>query len=157
MRRRELVSLLGGLAAISLTARAPAGGNARGWLPRACTRPTRGNPAPLRFVGAFKNPAICWPRTLRSNTTGPSEQIDRLPAMAADLVKRRVTVVPPGLCAGGTRRTSGNHHNSNRLRNGERGSPAWSHRQPKPAGRQRNRRVQFDRREVGPKTVGIVA
>ncbi|MGC2455511.1 MAG: hypothetical protein WA592_22390, partial [Pseudolabrys sp.] len=81
MRRREFITLLGGAAA-AWPIVAPAQQAAMPVV--APHRPTRANLGQLRCVAACKNPAISWARTLQ-------QQIDRLPAMAADLVKRRVT------------------------------------------------------------------
>ena len=59
-------------------------------------------------------------RTSRSNTAGRDDQIERLPALAADLVRRRVAViVATGRPCAGSLRPRLRPHDSDRLHDRE--------------------------------------
>ena len=63
-------------------------------------------------------------------------QIERLPALAADLVRRRVAVIlTTGGAFVGARGQGCNHDDPRRLQYGCRPGRAWSGREPRPAGR----------------------
>ena len=68
------------------------------------------------FRQGLKEWAMSRARTWRSNTAGPRIKIDRLPELAAELVRRQVAVI---VASGGTRRRGGqggNHDDPDRLR-----------------------------------------
>ena len=70
-------------------------------------------------------------------------QYDRLPALLADLVRRQVAVIATPGSAPCARGQSCNSDDPDRLRCWRRPGPAWSCRQPRPAGRQRDRHQFF--------------
>ena len=131
MKRREFITLLGGAAvAWPLAARAqqPA---MIGFLGSASPDPIRDR---LRaFRQGLKRPAMSRARTSRSNIAGRKANTIDCRSLAADLVRRQVTVIVAG---GGTpsaaRGQGGDHDDSNRLRGSGRPGRAWTCRQPEP-------------------------
>ena len=92
MRRREFVSLLGGLAAIPLTARAQqAAMPVVGYL--SAMSPDEGESSAAAFRRGLQESGYIVGQNVAIEYHWAEQQIDRLPAMAADLVKRRVTVI----------------------------------------------------------------
>ena len=102
MQRREFITLLGGAAAAwPLSARAQqAAMPVIGFLHAGSVVPM--TPMLEGFPRGLPNPATSWHRTWRSNSGGRRADFDRLPALAAELVQRHVTV----LIAGGGPETS---------------------------------------------------
>jgi putative ABC transport system substrate-binding protein len=92
MRRREFISLLGGLAAIPLTARAQqAAMPVVGYL--SSNSPEDGEPRAAAFRRGLQEAGYFVGQNVAIEYHWAEQQIDRLPAMAADLVKRHVTVI----------------------------------------------------------------
>ena len=92
MRRREFIAGLGGTAAWPLAA------GAQQPTMRWSGSPTAGLPMPQRAgwprsARGLAKPAMSRAKTWRSNTAGAEGQFDRLPALMADLVRRRVAVI----------------------------------------------------------------
>ena len=148
--RREFITLLGGAAAAwPLAARAqqpamPVVGFVSGGRPK-LTRDC---------VAAFRKGLSETGYVEGQNVTVEYHwlegQYDRLPALMADLVRRRVAVIAtPGSTLCCARGQSCDRDNSDRLRRRRRPGQAWSCRQPRPAGRQRDRHQFFRRGGCG--------
>lgn len=92
MRRREFISLLGGLAAIPLAARAQqAAIPLVGYL--SASSPGDGEARAAAFRRGLKESGYIDGQNVAIEYRWAEEQIDRLPAMATDLVKRHVAVI----------------------------------------------------------------
>jgi ABC-type uncharacterized transport system substrate-binding protein len=92
VRRREFISLLGGLAAIPLTARAQQTAMpVVGYL--SANSPDEGEPRAAAFRRGLQEAGYIVGQNVAVEYYWAKQQIDRLPAMAADLVKRRVAVI----------------------------------------------------------------
>src|SRR5262245_37769447 len=92
MRRREFISLLGSLAAIPLTACAQqAAMPVVGYL--SATSPDEGEPRAAAFRRGLQESGYIVGQNVAIEYHWAEHKIDRLPAMAADLVKRRVNVI----------------------------------------------------------------
>jgi putative tryptophan/tyrosine transport system substrate-binding protein len=92
MRRREFISLIGGLAVIPLTARAQqAAMPVVGYLSAATSN--EAEPLAAAFRRGLQESGYIVGQNVAIEYRWAEQQIDRLPAMAADLVKRRVTVI----------------------------------------------------------------
>src|SRR5499427_1029484 len=95
MRRRVFISLLGGLAAIPLTARAQqAAMPVVGWLNAAAA--DEGEPRSAAFRRGLQESGYVVGQNLAIEYRWAAQQIDRLTALAVDLVQRRVTVIAAG-------------------------------------------------------------
>ena len=90
MKRREFITLLGGAAAWPLAARAqqPSDAGGSGVL-RSSSLGRPGCSGDARIRQGLKEAGYSRVRTSRSSTAGPKAN-DRLPALAADLVRRKV-------------------------------------------------------------------
>ena len=70
-------------------------------------------------------------------------QIERLPALAAELVRRQVAVIAAGVRRCGAGGQSGDNDDPHRVLGPRRPGQTWSGRQPRPAGRQPDRHQFF--------------
>lgn len=93
MRRREFATALGGAAAIPLAARAQQGAlPVIGWLSSGAPV-SPGHPNATAFRDGLREAGFVEGRTVAFDYRTANGQFDRLPALAADLVARRVNVI----------------------------------------------------------------
>ena len=157
MKRREFITLLGGAAAAwPVAARGAAAGDAGG---RVYQR--RVGRCLARYAAAFRKGLSETGYVEGQNVTVEYHwlegQYDRLPALMADLVRRRVAVIATPGSTPAARGQSCDRDDPDRLRRRRRPGQAWSCRQPRPAGRQRDRHQFFSLREVVGQAAGAAA
>jgi putative ABC transport system substrate-binding protein len=135
MQRREFITLLGGAAAawpLAATAQQPAMpviGFVSSQLPEGFREQLRGLRQGLKDTGYVEGENVAIEYRWAEN------QVDRLPALAAELVRRRVAVISTGSNAAALGGQGSNRDDSHRLQRRRRPGQAWPCRQPGPAGR----------------------
>jgi hypothetical protein len=156
IKRREFVVLLGGAAAAwPLAARAQqAAMPVIGYF----SARSPDTEAPLRepFLRALEKLGFAAGRNIAIEYRFAEGQEARLPALAAELVGRRVAMLVATDRPSAIGRKSGDRDNSNRVRQRIRPCPVWPGRQLQPAGRQRHRCEPLDHR-AWTETLGALA
>jgi ABC-type uncharacterized transport system substrate-binding protein len=101
MRRRHFLSVLGGTAAWALGARAQTATPVIGWL--GSGEPNGQAPNIAAFITALRETGYVEGQNVRMEYSWAEDQLDRLPSLAGDLVRRRVTLIlanaPPAAIA----------------------------------------------------------
>ena len=95
------------------------------------------------------------PKRRRSNTVSQSNQYDRLPGLAADLVRRRVAVIATMGSPAAPGGKGGDRDNSCRLRHRRRPGDAWAGYEPRPGQGGNLTGVTVLGAELGPKRLEL--
>jgi hypothetical protein len=138
MNRREFIALVGGAAAAwPLTARAQ-----QPVMPVVGYLSVGAPPAHLLavFKQSLAEAGFVEGRNVAIETPSADGRYDRLPALAADLVRRQVAVIVDNYCQSGARRQGCDRNNTDRLQRSRGSRRAWSGRQHCAARRQCDRR-----------------
>src|SRR5262245_5456507 len=138
IHRRDFITLLGGAAAWPLAARAQqAAIPVIGFLDSGSLETRR------RHVTSFNRGLNETGYIEGQNVTieyhWARDQLDRLPALATELVRRQVSVIGGQRCTRSTRGQGCNADNTDRLSDGRRSGKSWPRCQLQPAGRQHHR------------------